>query len=77
MKVDLREATESWETLTEGGAPCPVVFDDEDVRGTMELDAALRDADKCLQRGQNITGFRSEGWVPCTTTREPWNAAGS
>lgn len=44
--------------------PCPVVFDDEDVRETMELDAALSDADKSLQRGQNIVGIGSEGWVP-------------
>jgi len=64
LKVDLIEATKSWETLTEGGAPCPVVFDDEDVRETMELDAALRDADKSLQHGQNIIGLGPEGWVP-------------
>ena len=64
LKVDLIEATKSWEMLTEGGAPCPIVFDDEDVRETMELEAALRDADESLQRGQNIVGFGSEGWVP-------------
>lgn len=64
LKVDLIEATKSWETLTEGGAPCPVAFDDEDVRDTMELDAALRDADEILQGGQNVIGFGPEGWVP-------------
>ena len=42
----------------------PLVFDNEDVHETMELDAALRDADKSLQCGQNIVGFGSEGWVP-------------
>ena len=30
----------------------------------MELDAALRDADKSFQLCQNIVGFGSEGWVP-------------
>ncbi|KAG6872117.1 hypothetical protein C0995_012857 [Termitomyces sp. Mi166 len=64
LKVDLIEATKSWEVLTDGGAPCPVVFDDEDVRETMELDAALRDVDRSLQGAQNIVGFGSEGWVP-------------
>ena len=64
LKVDLIEATKSWETLTEGGAPCPIVFDDDDVRKTMELDAALRDADNSIQGAQNIIGSGSEGWVP-------------
>ncbi|KAF8641420.1 hypothetical protein AX16_009981 [Volvariella volvacea WC 439] len=64
LKVALIEATKSWETLTEGGAPCPVVFNAEDVRETMKLDAALRDADASLEIGQNIVGFWSEGWVP-------------
>ena len=64
LKVDLIEATKSWETLTEGGASCPVVFDTEDIRKTMELDAALRDADKSFQLCQNIVCFGSEGWVP-------------
>ena len=30
----------------------------------MELDAALRDADKSFQLGQNIIGFRPDGWAP-------------
>jgi len=64
LKVDLIEATKSWGTLAEEGAPCPVVFDDEDVHETMELDTALRDADKSLQHGQNIIGLGPEGWVP-------------
>lgn len=63
LKVDLIEATKSRETLTEGGAPCPVAFNDEGVSETMELDAALRDADESLQRGQNIVGFGLEGCV--------------
>ena len=64
FKVDLIEATKSWEMLTEGGALCPVAFDDEDVCKTMELDASLRDADESLQHGQNIVGLRPEGRVP-------------
>ena len=64
LKVDLTEATKSWETLTEGGAPCPVAFDDADVRKTMALDATRRDADNSMQGAQNIIGSGSEGWVP-------------
>ncbi|KAH9964465.1 protein kinase subdomain-containing protein PKL/CAK/Fmp29 [Russula dissimulans] len=64
LKVDLIEATKSWETLTEGGAPCPVVFDDEDVRETVELDAAMRTMDLGLRCGQSMIGSGPEGWVP-------------
>lgn len=64
LKVDLIEATKNWETLTEGSAPCPIIFDDEDVRKTMELDADLRDADEVMQGVQNIVGSGPEGWVP-------------
>ncbi|KAK0186999.1 protein kinase subdomain-containing protein PKL/CAK/Fmp29 [Armillaria mellea] len=64
LKVDLIEATKSWEMLAEGGAPCPVVFDAADVHETMKLDAALRAADASLEMGRNIVGFGSEGWVP-------------
>lgn len=41
----------SWEALTGGGAPCPVVFHAEDVRETMKLDEEQRRAD-------------AGGWVP-------------
>ena len=49
LKVDLIEATKTWDMLLEGGAPCPIVFDATDVRETMELDATLRDADATLE----------------------------
>ncbi|KAG5645989.1 hypothetical protein DXG03_004590 [Asterophora parasitica] len=64
LKVDLIEATKNWEKLTGGGAPCPLVFDDEDVRETMKLDAALTEADDILRAAQNIVGCGEEGWVP-------------
>jgi hypothetical protein len=44
LKIALIERTENWETLTRGGAPCPVVFDAEDVRETMKLDKVQRRA---------------------------------
>ncbi|KAJ7485197.1 protein kinase subdomain-containing protein PKL/CAK/Fmp29 [Mycena galericulata] len=64
LKVALIEATENWETLTGGGAPCPVVFDAEDVRETMKLDEVQREADETLEACRNIIGFGPEGWVP-------------
>ena len=64
LKVALIEATKDWETLTEGGAPCPVVFEAEDMHEIMKLDVALREVDSILEIALNIVGFRSEGWVP-------------
>jgi hypothetical protein len=64
LKVALIEATKRWEGFTEGGAPCPVVFDTEDVRETMKLDIALRDADVSMEIGRDIVGCGPEGWVP-------------
>ena len=64
LKVALIEATEDWETLTGGGAPCPVVFDAEDVRETMKLDEVQREADEIMEACQNIVGFGPEAWVP-------------
>ncbi|KAK0492528.1 hypothetical protein EDD18DRAFT_1410353 [Armillaria luteobubalina] len=63
LKVALIQATENWETLTGGGAPCPTVFDAEDVRETMKLDEVLREADATLEACQNIIGHGPEGWV--------------
>ena len=64
LKVALIEATENWETLTEGGLPCPVVFDTKDVRETVKLNAEQREADESLEACQNLVGFGPEGWVP-------------
>ena len=64
LKVALIEAIENWEMLTGGSAPCPVVFDAEDVRETMELDEVQRRADETLEACRNIIRFWPEGWVP-------------
>ncbi|KAH7884287.1 protein kinase subdomain-containing protein PKL/CAK/Fmp29 [Phlebopus sp. FC_14] len=64
LKVALIQATERWEMLTGGGAPCPVVFDAEDVRETMELNEVQRRADEALEVWQNMLGLGPEGWVP-------------
>ncbi|KAF8999017.1 protein kinase subdomain-containing protein PKL/CAK/Fmp29 [Hymenopellis radicata] len=64
LKVDLIQATENWETLTGGGAPCPLVFDAEDVRETMKLDEVQRGADEALEGLRNVVGsFGPEDWV--------------
>ncbi|EJF63630.1 protein kinase subdomain-containing protein PKL/CAK/Fmp29 [Dichomitus squalens LYAD-421 SS1] len=64
LKVDLIEATENWETLAGGSAPCPVVFDPEDVRKTMKLDEEQRGADEIMEELRNGLGCGSDGWVP-------------
>ncbi|KDR81233.1 hypothetical protein GALMADRAFT_60691 [Galerina marginata CBS 339.88] len=64
LKVALIEVTENWETLTGGGTPCPIMFDPDDVRKTMELDAELAEADRDLGAFRNIIGVGPEGWMP-------------
>ena len=49
--------------LTGGGAPCPVMFDAEEVRETMKLDAVQREAEETLEACRNMIGFEPEGWV--------------
>jgi hypothetical protein len=64
LKVAPIEATENWEALTGGGAPCPIVFDAEDVRETMKLEEVQKGADDTLEACQNMIGLGLEGWVP-------------
>ena len=67
LKVALIKATEEWDKFTGGGAPpCPVIFDAEDIRKTMELEAVQREADKTFQAIQAMVGFESESWVLTT-----------
>jgi len=47
-----------------GGATCPVVFDAEDARETMELNEVQRKVDKAFEVWQNMLGLGPEGWVP-------------
>ncbi|KAJ7221939.1 kinase-like domain-containing protein [Mycena rebaudengoi] len=70
LKVALIRATERWETLTGGGAPCPVVFDAEDVRATTELNEVQRKADKAFAVWQDILDLGPEGWVPTQDYKE-------
>jgi hypothetical protein len=64
LMVALIRATERWEPLTEGGAPCPVAFGAEDARETTELNEVQRKADKAFEVWQNMLGLGPEGWVP-------------
>jgi hypothetical protein len=74
LKIALMKATENWETLTGGGAPCLVVFDAENVHETMKLDEVQREADEVQEACQNVLGFgRRAGCLP-KTTRRPWHA---
>jgi hypothetical protein len=71
LKVALiRAATEKWVTLTGGGVPCPVVFDAEDVRKTMELNKVQGKADNVFEVWQNMLGLGPEGWIPTTQDYE-------
>ncbi|KZT05313.1 protein kinase subdomain-containing protein PKL CAK Fmp29, partial [Laetiporus sulphureus 93-53] len=64
LKVALIQATKNWKTLTGGGPPCPIVFDPDDVREAMKLDAEQREADESLEACRDVIGFGPEGWVP-------------
>ncbi len=65
LKLVLIEATEMWEELwgVVKGALCPVVFDADDVRETMELDEHQRKSDHSFEMLQGIIGHVPEGWV--------------
>ncbi|KAF9059859.1 protein kinase subdomain-containing protein PKL/CAK/Fmp29 [Rhodocollybia butyracea] len=63
LKDALIYATEKWERLTGGGAPCPVAFDAEDVRETKKLEAMLREDDKMFEAIRAIVNFDSDTWV--------------
>ncbi|OCB90939.1 hypothetical protein A7U60_g1850 [Sanghuangporus baumii] len=64
LKTALMRATERWEKLTGEGAPCPIVFDAEDVRETTKLNEVQGKADKAFEVWQNMLGLGPEGWVP-------------
>lgn len=64
LKLALIEATENWNRITGGGAPCPVAYDAEDVQETKKLDKVLSEADKTMDACNNMIGLGGEGWVP-------------
>ncbi|KAG2065001.1 kinase-like protein [Suillus decipiens] len=57
------KATENWKTLAGGDPSCPVVFDPDDVRETMRLNAEQEEADETLEACRDVIGFGPEGWV--------------
>ncbi|KAK0185249.1 protein kinase subdomain-containing protein PKL/CAK/Fmp29 [Armillaria mellea] len=63
LKLALIRAAETWEALTGEAAPCPVVFDAEDVRATAKLNEVQRKADEVFEVCQNMLGLGSEGWA--------------
>ncbi|KIM43989.1 hypothetical protein M413DRAFT_443052 [Hebeloma cylindrosporum] len=64
LKMALIDAIENWDTFTEGGPPCPVVSDPEDVHETRQLDEAQSRADKTLETCQNMIRCALDGWMP-------------
>ena len=64
LKVALIDATEKWEMLTGGNAPCPIVFDAKDVRETKELDKVQKGAFENEDAIGDIIGCGWDGWVP-------------
>ncbi|KAG6824493.1 hypothetical protein H0H92_006704 [Tricholoma furcatifolium] len=64
LKVALIEATRMWGALTRKDTPCPVVFDADDVRKTMEMNKLQTEADEGFEAYQSLLGVGSEGWVP-------------
>ena len=64
LKVALIEAMESWEELAGKGVPCPIKFDEEDLRKTEVLEKELGDACQGFELFQSFAGIGEEGWVP-------------
>ncbi|KAL0957922.1 hypothetical protein HGRIS_000103 [Hohenbuehelia grisea] len=64
LKVALIEATKNWESVAGEGIPCPIAFDQDDVRKTMELDVKLREMDECIEEFRDAIGVGPEDWVP-------------
>ena len=63
LKVALVEATRNWEELTGGGGLCPIEFDADEIRETMELDKQLRELDGLMEKLRDIIGVWPEGLV--------------
>lgn len=63
LKAALIRAAETWETLVGDDAPCPVVFDAEDVRETAKLNGVLEESDRLVEAWQNASGLGQDGLV--------------
>lgn len=70
LKAALIEAMQMWRALTGDVTPCPVEFDADDVRETMELEEVQADADKGFDVLQGVLELGPEGWVPTTDCYE-------
>ncbi|KAG6328179.1 hypothetical protein ID866_10910 [Astraeus odoratus] len=70
LKAALIEATQMWRALTGKDTPCPVAFDADDVRETMELEKVQAYADKGFNVLQGMLELGPEGWVPTTDRYE-------
>ncbi|KAF9562413.1 hypothetical protein CPC08DRAFT_742207 [Agrocybe pediades] len=63
LKAFLIEATEKSE-LARAGVPCPVEFEQDDVRKTKAFSERLQFADDNVKYIRSIIGFGKETWVP-------------
>ncbi|KAL1664444.1 kinase-like domain-containing protein [Schizophyllum commune] len=64
LKIALIEAMETWEELAGKGVPCPIKFDEEDLRKTEVLEKELGEACQGFELFQSFAGIGEEGWVP-------------
>ncbi|KAL1757525.1 kinase-like domain-containing protein [Schizophyllum commune] len=64
LKTTLIEAMKRWEEVAGKGVPCPITFDDEDLRKTEVLEKELDDACQGFELFQSFAGIGEEGWVP-------------
>ncbi|TCD61012.1 hypothetical protein EIP91_009163 [Steccherinum ochraceum] len=62
LKAALMDATTTWGTLSTD--PCPLAFEEEDVRRTWELEAKLESSDETMEQCLAVMGCGSQGWVP-------------
>lgn len=72
LKADLIELAQNWSdvikshsnTGNDANPLCPVRFSEEDMKHTLDLNAAQLEADEQLQACRDVIGIGPEGWVP-------------
>ncbi|KAG9200433.1 Phosphotransferase enzyme [Epicoccum nigrum] len=72
LKTDLIELAQNWSdviksnsnTGNEAGPLCPVRFSEEDIKHSLDLNAAQLEADEQIQACGDAIGIGPEGWVP-------------
>ncbi|KAF7289310.1 Altered inheritance of mitochondria protein 9, mitochondrial [Mycena indigotica] len=67
FKTALMQVVEDWDVLTGNTSPCPISFEADDVRATMEVAEYLKVAELAQKQLEQVLG---DGWVPANRYEE-------